>query len=351
MTQKTFFRTLVLIAALVSQNARPATSQNPQTDGYRRQTSVTLIPRGLDGQTLQLNSADIYLNRWYDGKLVPLPRSGQTATLRLDQDWLCSAWTDICKSPMEPGRIVLQANGYAPVTAIVYWPGQQRAAGTPAATSAGIEFSGGRDIRIEEGSTRSVDIAFRRSVPRIARIVDESGLPAAGIELDAWLYFGILGRLGVIQGEALASGKTDANGQISFPDVDGEVAIELWGGPFVFRNPDRVSQLRQIITPAGATAVTTLILHRFQKQPLNIDFVSRNGRASGLILGTCMKFCGGACCGDLATTNSQGQIRVEDFYPEETESLYLTDKSGTVLWKSAAPRIGSTTAIPTITIP
>jgi hypothetical protein len=269
----------------------------------------------------------------------------------LDQAWLCSAWTDTCKNHLEPARVVLQVSGYAPVTAIVYWPGQQRAGRAPSATSAGIELSGGRDIPIEEGSARNLDIPFRSSVSRIARIVDDNGVPGAGIELNAWLYFGILGRLGVIQGESLASGKTDANGQIPFSDVDGEVAIELWGGPYVFRNPDRVSQLRQIITPEGTTAVITLVLHRFQKQPLNINFVKRNGSASGLILGTCMKFCGGACCGDEATTDARGQIRIEDFYPEEIDSLYLTDKSGAVLWKGDAPRIGNTAGIQTITLP
>ena len=138
---------------------------------------------------------------------------------------------------------------------------------------------------------------------------------------------------------------------MTFPDVDGELAIELQQGRYVLRDPDRVSPYRKIITPAGTTTVTTLVLHRFQKQPLNLNFVSRSGNAADLILGTCMKFCAGACCGDVATTNSMGQVRVEDFYPEEVDSLYLTDKSGTVLWKGSVPRIESSTAIPTITIP
>lgn len=81
------------------------------------------------------------------------------------------------------------------------------------------------------------------------------------------------------------------------------------------------------------------------------NFVNRNGASAGLILGICMKFCAGACCGDEAMTDSKGQIRVEDSYPEEIDSLYLTDRTGTVLWKGAVPRVGTSPAISTITIP
>jgi len=352
MKQKTLFRVVILTFALTSLSRPSASiSQNSQTDGYRRQTSVTLIPRSPDGQPISLTRADLYLDVWGGGQLVRLPRNSQSVTVRLDQDWLCSAWTDICKSRIDPARIVLQANGYAPVTVVVYWPGQPRSEGGTPAKSAGIEFSGRPEVRIEEGSLQNINITFRHPISHTLRIVEENRAPAPGIPLDAGLYFAATNHVGAIEGETLASGKTDANGEISFPDVDGEVAIELQRGRYVLQDPDRVSPFRKIITPPGAATTTTLVLHRFQKQPLNINFVSRDGSAAGLILGTCLKYCAGACCGDEATTNSMGQIRVEDFYPEEIDSLYLTDKSGTVLWKSAPPRIGASTAIPTITIP
>jgi hypothetical protein len=353
MNLKMLFSSLFLITAIASLAASPLSrSQSSQTDGYGRQTSVELTARGSDGQPLPLTRADIYLDIWGDGHLTPLPRARQSVTLRLDQEWLCNAWSEICKSRMYgPARLVLQAEGYAPVTGVVYWPGQQRPGDLSPATLARIELSGGRHIGIEEGSKWNYDIAFRPSAPRIVRIVDETGGPAAGIAMDAWLYFESTNHVGVIEGEQLVRGKTDANGQIAVPDVDGEVAIELQRGRYGFQQPDRVSLFRKVITPVSTTATSTLVIHRFQKQPLNLNFVSRNGNAAGLTLGTCIKFCGGACCGEVASTDAMGQVRIEDFYPEEIDSLYLTDKSGTVLWKGAAPRIGASTIIPTITIP
>jgi hypothetical protein len=202
MSQKTFFRVLVLIFAFAALGApRSTLSQNPQADGYRQQTSVALIPRGPDGQQIQLTRADIYLDVWNGGKLAPLPRNGHAATLRLDQEWLCSEWTDLCRNHVDPARIVLQADGYAPVTAIVDWPGQTR--------PAGLEFSGGRNFRIAEGATQNIDVAFRRSSTRFVRIVEENGAPSAGIDLDAWLYFAATSHGGGIEGESLASGKTE----------------------------------------------------------------------------------------------------------------------------------------------
>ena len=328
MTQESILRVFILILAFAS----------PQTDGYQRQTSVLLTPHDPDGRVISFTRADIYLDIWGGGQLAVLPRAGQSAVVRLDQEWLCGAWADVCKNRMYgPARLILQADGYAPVTAVVSWP-------SPTA-SARIELSGGRRIGIEEGSSRTYDVVFRRPAPHIVRVVDENGTPASGISIDVSIYFESTNHSGVAEGESIVSGKTDANGQLAIPDVDGEVAIELQRGRYVLQNPDRVSPFRKVITPEGS-APFTLVIHRFEKLPLNIKFVSRKGSAGGLILGTCLKFCLGACCGDDATTDAMGQAHIEDFYPEEIDSLYLTDKSGTVLWKGDAPRLPATLTIP-----
>ena len=333
MTRESILRLFVLIIAFAS----------PQADGYRRQTSVLLTPHDPEGRVISFTRADIYLDIWGGGQLVALSRAGQSAVVRLDQECLCSAWADVCKNRMYgPSRLILQANGYAPVTAVVYWPSPTE--------SARIELSGGRRIGIDEGSSRSYDVVFHRPSPHTVRIVDESGKPAPGISVDASIYFEATNHSGVVEGESIVDGKTDADGRLTMPDVDGEVAIELQRGRYVLQNPDSVSPFRKIVTPEG-TAPLTLVIHRFEKLPLNLKFVSRNGSAAGLILGTCLRFCEGACCGDEAITDAMGQIRIEDFYPEEIESLYLTNTSGTVLWKGTPLQIGASAAIPTITIP
>jgi hypothetical protein len=120
----------------------------------------------------------------------------------------------------------------------------------------------------------------------------------------------------------------------------------------VLRNPDPVNSLRAILVSDGMTdAVTTLILHRFQRQTLRLNVIRSSGSAAGLTLGICLSPCIGACCGDLAVTDAQGQLRFDYFYPEETDSLYLTDKAGTVLWRGTPANLKSSTAISTITIP
>jgi hypothetical protein len=319
---------LVLLTAL---------AQNPQTDGYRRQTSLQLTLRDADGRVVTPTRADIYLDIWGGGQLVSLPREGQSAVVRVDQDWLCGASSEFCKNRMYgPSRLILKADGYAPVTAVVTWPSQQ--------LPARIEFSGGRGVGIAEGTAGKFDITLRRPVTQIVSVVDENGQPASGIAVDASLYFEATNHSGVVEGESILQATTDASGQIRVPDVDGEVAIELQRGRYVLRDPDPVSPFRKIMTP-GTTTPTTLVLHRFEKQPLNLNFVSRTGSASGLILGTCLKFCSGACCGDEATTDAMGQLHIENFYPEEIDSLYLTDKSGTVLWRGDTPRNGASITI------
>jgi hypothetical protein len=228
-----------------------------------------------------------------------------------------------------PARLILQADGYAPVTAVVYWPSSP--------DSARIELSGGRRVGIAEGSSGTYDVTFRRPSPHLVRVDDESGKPVSGIPVEGFVYFEATNHSGVVEGESIVRAKTDANGQITIPDVDGEVAIELQRGRFVLKDHDPIDSFRKIIT-LGGSASTTLVIHRFEKRPLNMQFVSRSGNASGLILGTCLKFCSGACCGDEARTDTMGQVHVDDFYPEEIDSLYLTDKAGTTLWRGDAPR-------------
>ena len=95
MTRKSFFSVLVLIAALAPLGApHLSLSQSSQREGYLRQTSVELTPRGSDGQVVPLSRADLYVDVWGRGQLVRLPRNGQTAVLRLDREWLCNAWAD-----------------------------------------------------------------------------------------------------------------------------------------------------------------------------------------------------------------------------------------------------------------
>jgi hypothetical protein len=310
-----------------------ALAQNPQTDGYRRQTSLQLTLRDADGRVIAPTRADIYLDIWGGGQLVSLPREGQSAVVRLDQEWLCGASSEFCKNRMYgPSRLILKADGYAPVTAIVNWPSQQ--------LPARVEFSGGRAVGIVEGTAGKYDITIRRPVTQIIRIVEENGTPAVGISVDAHVFFAATNHVGAVEGESLIEGHTNANGEMPIPDVDGDIAIELQRGRYVLQDPDDIDPYRKILVFGNTTSVAKMLLHRFEKQPLNLNFVSRTGNASGLILGTCLKFCSGACCGDEATTDAMGHVHIENFYPEEIDSLYLTDKSGTVLWKGDTPRNG-----------
>ena len=157
--------------------------------------------------------------------------------------------------------------------------------------------------------------------------------------------------VGTIEGELLAPGKTDSTGRVDIPDVDGELAIELYRGRYVLKNPDRVSPFRAILISDGvASGITTLTLHRFQRQTLRLNVNNLKGSAAGLVLGNCLTFCSGACCGPVAVIDSRGQLQVDDFYPEETDSLYIADEAGNVLWRGSPAILQNSTGVPTVTL-
>jgi len=300
----------VQIACTVSILFLSGTAQGSQDS----RAELRILAVGPGNQPLRLTRADIYLDVWGPGKIVPMVRDDSGATMRIDRASLCAAWPEGCPAIFsDSSRIILQAEGYAPVTQTIQF------------------FDGGSSIEIR--------VPFRRPVERSFRVVDETGAAVSGARLEGQLLFAETNHCGWTEGEPLFQSVTDGSGRVQIPDVDGEISIEFAGvKDATLQKPGRVSGTRLTVIPGDLPS--TVAIHRFKRQALQLVFTRNGEPAVGLKLQGYLAPTDAGCganYGELGETDSRGRIQVDDFYPEEFATLELLDKSGMRVWQGTAP--------------
>ncbi len=119
------------------------------------ETELWIRPRDETGRTIRLTRAEVHLDIWGHGQNLALAQTERGVRLPLDREWPCTAWPDICgKQVLRGARLVLQADGFAPVTSRTFLPlGADIAAARPAGSSAdtvSIEFDGIPPVPVRE---------------------------------------------------------------------------------------------------------------------------------------------------------------------------------------------------------
>jgi len=305
-------------------------------------TELWIRPQDETGRTIRLTRAEVYLDIWGHGQNVALAQTERGVRLPLDRDWPCTAWPDICgKQILWGARLILQADGFAPVTSRTFLPiGAENAAGRPAGTSAdtvSIEFDGIAPVQLREGESREVVVAFRRPAPRTLRIVDERGAGLPGVDVVDKLLFARSNHCGAMEGEVLASGKTDAAGEVRIPDVNGECAFEMENLRHYALRESPFAEVPLLAVREPRSQVTTIVLRALKKEMLRLEFRIAGIPAAGMRLISCLSHCCGACCGTVeGETAPDGRVVVKDFYAEEYH-LILQEGEDKTIWQGNPP--------------
>jgi hypothetical protein len=269
------------------------------------------------------------------GEAVPLERHAKGARLDLDRAWVCRAAPSFCAVPFLNARVILEAEGYAPVTSTEFvWLGGISSPSEKPREWVSLGFQNHPPIRLTPGISRSLTIRFRRPQPRTLRIVNPDGAPLPGVSVTAFILLAQSNHMGHPEGDLVVDRKrTDAAGEVSVPDADAEFALLLYKPHYVRKAPGELALVRRLTLP-----VTTVRLRKMARRPLRLD-VQRDGvPQAGLTVEACVAACGGGpCCGRIAVTDAFGRIDEREFYPEEQEVIRVLSDDGAVLW-SADPR-------------
>ncbi len=310
-------------------------------------TELWIQPRDESNRPLRLSRVEVYLDIWGHGNLVPLVQNERGVKLPLDRSWPCSAWSEVCtQNALWGARLILQAEGYAPVTSLQFYPlgTQSLATGNPTTPvdTVVVKFEGIPEVRIREGETKELVLPFRRPVPRKVRVVDEHGNPVTGVRLWNQLLFAQSNHCGAVEGDMLVQGETDASGELKLPDVNGECAFSMEDLRHYSLQGSRravvpIVAIRQLQAP-----ITTIVLRALEKRSvLQLEFTDNGPPAANLQLITCYNVACGAGCGTVeGETDQNGRVLLKDYYPEEMY-LILRDHSDKVIWQGNVPASAS----------
>ncbi|HWP83832.1 MAG TPA: hypothetical protein VNN17_01460 [Terriglobia bacterium] len=298
-------------------------------------TELRIHPADEAGQPARLSKAELYLDVWGGGERIALAPDEAGVRVPLDRSWLCSERPALCQDQYVEGRVLLQAQAFAPVVSGSFlWMGSVETPGEEPRTVVTVTFLNGAWMSVAQGESKQLTIPLRRPRPRKLRFVNPAGEPVAGVRVRASLLLAASNPCGSVEGEPLAEGLSDAAGEFIFPDADAVYSFELAKAHHALADPQEPDQNMRIIgAPSGP--VSTVVLRELEKRPLQFRITGGENLA-GLQLSACRTACScGACCGTLGESDDQGRIDIEDFHPEEYERLTLTDREGRQVWQSA----------------
>jgi hypothetical protein len=305
-------------------------------------TELRIHPVDEAGNAVAVTKAEIYLDFWGGGEKITLPIEAGSVRLPLDRDWLCDQKAALCEDLFVAARLILLADGYAPVASEAFlWMGGVETPGGPPQTSVEIRFMSGAWMPVSQGESKEVTVPFRRPVQRALQFLNAAGEPVPGVQVRISLLLATTNHCGSIEGELLSEGATDELGAITVPDADAQLVFEMTKEHFVLLNPQYADSPMRL-TAMYASPVNVVLLRRLEPRPLHLQLTGSQGAAavssvpvSGMTLSACLAACPcGACCGSLAESDSVGRIAIEDFYPEEWERLMLLDREGRTVWQS-----------------
>lgn len=300
-------------------------------------TVLRITVRGEQGQPLPVTTAELLVTAWGDARRIPLSADGERVVVPLDREWLRERWPGRFREVDETFLFIRAEGGAAIASAPYQWIGTRADLGGRLVERAEIAFPRHRPVSIARGDQVEFQLVLRREQERYLRFVDESNNPVAGVLVRTHLFWSDRNHCGYLAGaELLDEATSDDAGRVRVPDGDFAYAFELSRRPYVLA--ERPGLGVQTMVARLSERETTVSLRRLTQAPLRLR-VQRAGKpsAGATLYGVAANCRCGACSGFLAQTDTNGEIREDEFYPQEFEQIFLEDAQGRRVWQ-ADPR-------------
>jgi hypothetical protein len=311
-------------------------------------TELGIQVRASDGSPAVVETAELLLVAWGETERIPLTftfdAEGAVLHVPLDTEWLRSRWPRA--EDMESAFIYLTGRDFVSLRSDPFrWLGTTGASGDAPRSDVTINFGQGQEITVREGETPTIVLKVRRSPePKQLRFVDDEGRPVTTVTVSAYMLWSTSNRCGELTGkETLVEGvRPNAAGIVTLPDGDFPYAIEVFLRPHErVRDPD--VDVNGVVETYLREKDRVIHIHRFTRQPLSLrvflgtaavamppftETVRGNGcgARTGLLLDR-------AADGRLAAPAVRdGEVVVENFFPEEIEAVCLGDSRGRTIW-------------------
>jgi hypothetical protein len=298
---------------------------------------------------VQLKTAQLLLAWWGDKEIVPLTHRYEANDLVVIVPLDRELWkSPDAAQPPDFGYVYLAFEDFVPVLSERFcWLRGTAPVPSPVnwETVSAIRFGfrGGAPVDIRDGETREVSLAARRPVPKQLRFVDDRGRPVSDITVDGGMFWSAHNHCGVPAGmePLFANRRPNVDGILTVPDGDIEYGLKIGGGSHVtvIEPPPDEGFFR---THIDASELVVRV-RRHIRVPLTLR-VTIGGKPPGRILvGASAPVSCGVGSGPLGQTDSNGVLRVPDFYPEELDAICIAGRDGHPIWAIAPPDYGQIT--------
>jgi len=296
-------------------------------------TELHIHPVDESGSPITISQAEVYLDLWGGSEKIAVPFDETGVRVPLDRSWLCSARPASCDDQFTAARVILQAEGYAPVASGAFlWMGGVETPGGAPRRAVDISFLSGAWMHLERGETKDLTVPFRKPLGRRLRFLNQAGQPVPGVGLRVSLLLESSNHCGSTEAVRFTEGASDEAGELSVTDADAELAFEFSKSHHVLLNPQNSDEPMRF-TGMYSGPLNVVLLRELERRPLHLEITGAED-VSGLALSACMAACPcGACCGQIAASDAGGRIELETFYPEEYERLTLLNQQGQTVWQ------------------
>lgn len=300
-------------------------------------THLELRCRGPNGEPIRITRAELLLVNWGAVGRLSLDPKGAILQMDMKPAWLQSRWSDRFYD-LEKAFIYIQAKGYVPIRSEGFlWLGTHDISpnGKPfgeRVTGAKIDFRQKKSVTVHEGENVELDVVLRRPQQKIVRFLGESGTSASDLKVDVGMFWSDSNHCGGLAGvDRLVQGVTDSRGDLSVPDGDFQYVFQIESPRVVFDNPEMDVYPQRLMSFLHKRK-TIFRVHHYERKPLSVDIIGEQGPLQGIILFGNLSGCPcGACYGGMGTSDDRGEIRIQDFYPEEYNELWLC-ANGREVW-------------------
>jgi hypothetical protein len=305
-------------------------------------TELVIRAVGPGGQPLTISRAELYLDYWGGGDTIVLPSTGATVRVPLGRDWLCREHAELCEYGYLAARIVVRAKGHAPIGSDRFtWIGSTddpKEFANRAGLAARVRFPRHGLVVVGAETRRTMTVTLRSAGTRTVKVVDERGSPVPDAELSVIELMARSNHTAYPEGPRVVEHRrTDDRGVVTVPDADMTYALLVRKPHHRLVGADDHLLERRLVAP-----VTLIHLERLRRQPLRLAFVGPAQSAAPIHVQACLSRCQtGACCGFLGETDSQGWLTIEDFHPDEFESVFVAGEGTTRRWEIDPGTLGT----------
>ncbi len=303
-----------------------------QAGGARAQ-QLRVRVHDAEGRPIPRAEVEVLLVAWGDIRRVPIQTTGGVALVPLSNGWLKQQWPERYRD-VANAFVYVHATGHA---SALSRPFEYAEPAVQPADTVRVAFS---NVRAAVAGTGEgvLTLVLPPAGLRTLTFVDDAGKPAAGVLVQANMFWSDSNHCGALAGaDSLIAAVTDAQGRLRVPDGDIDYALALLDRAWVFDELRTADSARTILKRRIATREARLALHHLASVNVELHVTEGETPAGGLELVARVADCPcGACSGSLGRTDAQGRLSLTGFHAEEYDEVKLVDAAGRVRWQGRA---------------